>query len=105
MLVNHTDSLADGIQGVFNLGRLPVNQHFAFLRSLQTEQNLHKSGFSGAVLTYERKNLAFMEPEGDILVGHEAIVVYLGDAFHSQYFLSHTFSSYVISAGPTGEAC
>ena len=43
--------------------------------------------------------------EGDILVGHEAIVIYLGDAFHSQYFLSHTFSSYVISAGPTGEAC
>ena len=90
MLVDHTDPLFNGVQGIEDLYLFPVHIHFSGLGRFQSEQYLHQRRFSGAVFTHKSQDLALMKPERDVFVGHKTIVIDFGNVFHSKYFLGHT---------------
>ncbi len=59
-----------------------VHPDLAARRLLQTEEHLHERGFTGAVFTHQRVDLAPSEVEVHTLIGRDAVGIHLGDPFH-----------------------
>ena len=81
MLVHHADAQGVGVVGVFDADLLAVLFDRAVFRLVQTEQNAHQRGFTGAVFAQQGVHFAAAQLEGDIVVGLDA-GEFLGDVQH-----------------------
>ena len=84
MLVHHTDSLVDGINGIMDGYGGAVKDDFPFVRFFQTEQHLHQGGLTRAVFPCQRMDFPLSEGEIHMIVGHKSGRVNLCDIPHFQ---------------------
>ena len=53
LLVDHGDAPVQGIQGAFDLNRLPLIDDLAFVHMINAEHAFHQSGLAGAVFAHQ----------------------------------------------------
>ena len=81
VLVYHADVERRRVVGVVDLHGLSVLADLAGLRLIQSEKDTHQCGFSCAVFTQKRVDLAFFQLQGDVVVRFDA-GEFLGDVKH-----------------------
>ena len=81
MLVDHADTQTVGIVGVAHADFLAIFFDHTLFRLVQTEQNAHQGGLTGAILAKQRMNLPPPKLERDVIVCFDA-GEYLGDVQH-----------------------
>ena len=79
--MHHTNAKVVGVVGVADLHLLAVHVDLAFLGLVQTEQNTHQRGLTGAILTQQSVDLALFQLEGNVVVGNDTGEA-LGDVQH-----------------------
>ena len=72
MLVDHADAEIIGIIRVHDLNRLSVLADLPHFSLIEAKEDAHQSGFSGAVLTQQRVDLATLQLKCDVVVGDDA---------------------------------
>ena len=53
LLVDHGNAPVQGIQGAFDLNRLPFIDDLAFVHMINAEHTFHQSGLAGAVFAHQ----------------------------------------------------
>src|SRR6266540_4480877 len=81
MLVDHADTARDGIRGISDLDRFPVEQDFALIWASQSKEYIHERRFASAVFAKERMDLPGFHIQTDSVVGYDTRVT-LGDSAH-----------------------
>ena len=94
MLMNHADSLINRIERVCDVAFLSPDKNLSFLAVLKTEQNFHQCCLAGSIFPNQRMDFTSIYREGNVLVCHKSVSVYLGDSFHSQQFFCHSTSTF-----------
>ena len=79
MLMNHSQSRRNGIAGGRKADFLPLYKNLPFRRRQHAEQHFHQRGFSRAVLSYQRMDFSPSDLQIDVMVGHNAAGIYLGN--------------------------
>ena len=96
VLMHHADPVGNGDGGGRERQLFTVYPDFAARRLLQTEQHLHKRGFTGAVFTHQRVNFASAEVKIHALIGRDTVGIHLCDPFHlDDVFLVQTAGFFV----------
>ncbi len=111
VLVHHADAGRDRVARTADLHRLVVDQDLALVGLEQPVEDVHQRRLAGAVLAEQGMDLAGLDGQGYVVVGHE-VAEALGDAaqFESQRDLPQTVwcgELFTIgpgrgTAGPTG---
>ena len=94
MLVHHADVQRGGVIGVIDFDRLSVLADFTLFRLIQTKQHAHQRGFSRAVFSQQRVDLAPPQLQGDIVVGFDPRE-YLGNMQHFDHIIIFVIQSAV----------
>src|SRR6266540_728556 len=81
MLVDHADTARDGIRGISDLHRFPVEQDLALIRASQSKENIHERGLACAVFAKERMDLPGFHIQTDLVVGYDTRITF-GDSAH-----------------------
>ncbi len=72
VLVDHADPGVDRVLGGAGCLRLAVDQDLALIRLQQPVEDVHQRGLARPVLAEQAADLAWVNPEVDVVVGHEA---------------------------------
>jgi hypothetical protein len=72
VLVDHTDVQANGIAGSIDANLLPIDENFPAIRVNQPIEDIHKSGFPGAIFTHEGVNFASAHLQVDVIIRYDA---------------------------------
>ena len=91
MLMYHTDSLCDRIEGIGDLYLLPLDIDPALLAVFMSKENLHQSRLPCTVLTDQCMDLSLIYGKRHILIRHKSIRIDFRYAFHSKKFFWHSF--------------
>ena len=86
MLVHHADVQRRGIVGVVDVNDLTVLLDDACLRLVKAEEDAHKGGLTGTVLTQQGVDFSPAQLQGDVVVGNDAGKL-LPDVEHFDYVL------------------
>ena len=65
LLKHHSDSLQVGVGGALDAGFLPGNEDLPGVRLINAAQDLHESGFAGAILANEAHDLSRSDLDRD----------------------------------------
>ena len=72
VLVDHADSVAEGILGRVDPDRLPGKEYLAPVRLIDTVNHIHQRAFTGAVLPKQGMDFSRIYGQVDILIGGKA---------------------------------
>ena len=90
VLMHHTDPQRCCVVGVIDLYCLSIFSDLAFFRLVQTEQDGHQRGFTGAIFPQKGVDLALPQLKGDVVIGLDAGKL-LGDVKHFDHILRRIF--------------
>ena len=82
VLMNHADAQVKGILGGADHHFLAVNADLPLVGEVDAGEHIHQGGFAAAVLTQQGQNLAPVDVQPDLVVGHHRAEG-LGDVAHS----------------------
>ena len=104
VLVHHADPGGDGVFGGADRDRLAVHPDLALVGLSQPVQDVHQGRFAGPVLAQQGADLAGLDRQVNVIVGHQAAET-LGDAGQLKLHGSSSFANAVGSpararAGP-----
>ena len=65
--MHHADSQLDGCIGILDNRFLTVDPDLALIRLIQSVQDIHQCGFTGAALSDDPKDISLVDINGNIL--------------------------------------